>query len=630
MSKRQWIRLEFFVPMLAALLLVIAVACGGSATSTSAPQATAVPAPAAATAVPVAPAAATAAAPQATARATPRPTVVAAPVATAVPSSVKPFGTLDVAEKEIGVYQGWPGEVGFPQFPYMNMTAFEGLWGNDFKGRFFGRLAEEWSTSADNRVWTIKLREGVKFHDGVGEVTAEDAIFSFEGWSIKGSKGGHGPQQRTHFTNPAGYLIALDDLTLELDTGTPAWNLLFHSSTPGSEGTFIVSKKQALELEAELGDKETVNSAGALEGTGPWARVETRTGEFWKFKANEDHYQKVPFFEELIIHEIPEESTRIANFQVGKIDVFSAAPDSLATLADVEGSKFMSQTEAGEAFLNLYGQYYYNAGTPEEQPGWCPECPWVASTGADLTTPEWANAVKVRKAMSIAIDRNKIVDELLHGEGAPSAIKGWMGHDDQADPRWVWEYDVEKAKQLMAEAGYKDGFEIDITPAIRGAAAEVEACEAIGDMWADIGITAHVKRLPYGILREGIYARTEKGAVCHTFPTGPSPLVWWIFSWFPDVGFSTGESHPYLTSRTGSPDEEPQVFETANLTFDNEERWDLTREISDWLFDNAFAISVYTVNAVYALGPELDDWADKLSRGDPRRISSLEWAPHRQ
>ena len=628
MTRRPLLRFGFFVPMLAALLLVIAVACGGSATSTSAPQATAVLA--AATAVPVAPAATTAApVVGATARPTAVPVATAAPAATAVPSAVKAFGTLDSAEKEIGVYQGWPGEVGFPQFPYMVMTAFEGLWSADSKGAFFGRLAEDWSVSPDNRVWTIKIRDGVKYHDGVGEVTAGDVVWSLEGHAQKGSKGGHGPAQRKHFQNPAGYMVALDDRTVELDTGIPAWNLFFHSATPGSEGTFIVSEKQALELEAELGDRDTVNAQGALAGTGPWAKVETRTGEFWKFKANEDHYHKVPYFAELIVHEIPEESTRIANFQVGKIDVFAAAPDSLATLAEVEGTEFMSQLQAGEAFLNLYGQYYFHAGTPEAKDGYCPECAWVSSN-PDINSPEWADAVKVRRAMSLAIDREKIVEELLHGEGAPATMKGWMGHDDQADPRWVWEYDLEQAQQLMNEAGWEDGFEIDVTPAIRGAAAEVEACEAIGDMWADIGITAHLQRLPYATLREGIYARNEKGMVCHTFGAGPSPLTWMVFQWYPDVGFSTGESHRILTSATGSVDEEPGLFETANDTFDDETRWELLRELGNFLWDNALSISVYSVNSTYALGPEVESWADNLSRGDPRRISSLEWAAHRQ
>ncbi len=616
------------MPILAALLLVIAVSCGDAATSTSAPQATAVPA-AAATAVPeAAPTATTEAAiaPKATIRPTARPTATSAP-APKVETGVKPFGTLDVAEKEIGVYQGWPGETGFPQFPYLTATAFDGLWGSDVNGNYFGRLAESWSTAPDNRTWTINLRKGVQFHGGIGELTAEDVVWSLEGWAIKGSRGGHGPAQRKHYQNPDGYLISLDDHTVELDTGIPLWDVLFHSATPGSEGTYMVSKKQALELEAELG-KDEVNSRGLLVGTGSWEKTETRTGEFFKYKAFQDHYQKVPFFDELVLHEIPEESTRIANFQVGKVDVFAAAPDSLASLAEIEGTVFMSQERATQAFLNLYGQYYWHAGTPEEKPGYCPECPWVSSN-PDTSSAEWAQAVKVRTAMSLAIDRDKIVEELLHGEGGPLVLKAWMGSEDQQDPRWVWEHDVERAKELMKEAGYEDGFEINVTPAVRGAPAEVEACEAVGDMWADIGITAHIQKVPYIVLREGIYARTENGVTCHSVPPRPEPLTGQVTAWYPDIGFSHGESHKFLTSRTGSAGEEQGIFEKAYDTFDDDARWDLQRELGNWLFDNAMGMGLYYANTIFVLGPEVGDWGDHLSRGDPRRISGMEWAPHR-
>ena len=156
---------------------------------------------------------------------------------------------------------------------------------------------------------------------------------------------------RRLWQNPAGYVVALDDHTIELDTGIPQWDVPIFSLTPGGNGAFVVNKAQALELEASVGDRLDVNARGLLAGTGPWEKVETRTGEFWKMKANEDHWLKVPFFEELIIHELPEESTRIANFQVGKIDAFAAAPDGLGTLAEVEGTKFMSQEGAGPVTL---------------------------------------------------------------------------------------------------------------------------------------------------------------------------------------------------------------------------------------------------------------------------------------
>ena len=627
MFRRPWLSLGFFVPMLVALLLVVAVSCGDSATSTTAPQATAAPA---ATAVPAAatnvPAAAATAAPIPT----PLPMATSVPVVAAAPAALKPFGTLDFADKEIGVYQGWPGETGFPQWSVMVATAFEGLFSQDVNGDFYGRLAVDWSVSPDLRVWTIKLRKGVQFHAGWGEVTAEDFIWSANELAVEGSKGGHGVPMRRIYQDPTGYLISLDDYTIELDTGKPYWDVLVTASTPGTDGVFVVSKKQALELEASVGDRIDVNAQGLLVGTGPWEKVETRTGEFWKFKAVEDHYDKTPFFAELVIHEIPEESTRIANFQVGKVDLFAVAPDSTGPLAEIEGTKFMSQEKVGQSILNIHGQYYWHAGTDKEKPGYNPDLPYVSSN-PDTSSPEWAQAVKVRKAMGLAIDRDLIVEELLGGEGGPISMHGWMGHDAQAEPNWVWEYDLETAKRLLKEAGYEDGFEVTLTPAIRGGPAEVEACEAIGDMWADIGITARIQQVPYIAVREAAYGRTESGITCHSTAPFMEPLILQQYMWFPDVGWTDGLSHQFLTSATGAPDEpNPGIFERAFNEADTEKRWDLQRELGNWLWDNALDIGLYYFNNTYALGPEVDSWAEHLNRGDPRRISALEWAPHRQ
>ena len=73
-------------------------------------------------------------------------------------------------------------------------AAFAGLWSRDNDGNFWGRLADSWSVAPDNRVWTTKLRKGVPFHAGVGELTAKDVIWSFNEMAVEGSKGGTGPR----------------------------------------------------------------------------------------------------------------------------------------------------------------------------------------------------------------------------------------------------------------------------------------------------------------------------------------------------------------------------------------------------------------------------------------------------
>ena len=76
------------------------------------------------------------------------------------------------------------------------------------------------------------------------------------------------------------------------------------------------------------------------------------------------------------------------------------------------------------------------------------------------------------------------MDTLLSGEGTAQSLWGWENRQNELLPQYrEWEFDPERAKQLLAEAGYEDGFDIEITASIRGVAAEAESCEAIGDYW---------------------------------------------------------------------------------------------------------------------------------------------------
>ena len=595
MLKRPWLNFGMFVPMLAALLLVIAVSCGGSATSTAAPQPTAVPA-AAATAVPAAAATAT-----------------TAPVAMAE----GPTGTLNLAFREMGPYHGHPSNTGNPSYGHVTLAAYEGLAFRNADSVYVPQLAESWSIAPDNVTWTFKLNKGVQFHGGWGEMTADDVIWSISEFAAEGSISATAGQVGRAFLNPDGHMIALDDHTVEVNTGIPQWDIPAWIATPGVDGTFIVNKQQVAELIAEVG-LDAANSQ--LVGTGPWENTDHQTGEFWKFDAVEDHYRKTPFFAKMVFHEIPEESTRIANFQVGKIDTFNAAPDTLPALAEIEGTKFMSQQGVAQSHLGLYGSWYIGVGTDDQRPGFDPNnLPYVSSS-SDVNSAEWERARKVREAMAISIDRDKIIDELLGGEGEHLTMWGYMGSEHRELPEWKWVYDLEKAKQLMKDAGQEDGFDVDITPAIRGAPAEVEACEAVADMWADIGITAHIQRIPYGTIRPQFAARTYEGVSCHSVAAYPEPLVIWSFMWDPTGFWNSGLEHPFL---------EP-ARKTANDTFDTEERWKLQNELGSFLWDNVLDIGLYSQNNIYPLGPKLDPWTERLGTADARRLSGLEWAPHRK
>ena len=555
--------------------------------------------------------------------------------ATSAPSmmeTMEPTGTLNVAFPELGPYQVHPGMTAFPSASLNYLTAVEGLVGRGTDWEWYGRLAEEWSVAPDTVTWTFNLREGVPFHDDWGEFTAEDYIWSIKAGAAEGSLNGRAPDHRLKFLNPEGHLIALDDHTIELNTAEPYWDLLTSVHTPGLDAVWAVSKKQVEELEKSIG-LDAANSQ--LVGTGPWKIEDSQPGEYWHFEAVMDHYQKTPYFAEMRFREIPEESTRVANFQTRRIDVFTAVPDTIALLANTPGTLFMAQKGAAQQHLLFYGQYYHSAD-PETCPGrpggpwpdrpespkcpssgYDPDAPYVSSN-PDMDSPEWDAARKVRLAMNIAIDRQKLIEELVHGEAVPLSMLAWSNQPGK--PEWKWEYDVERAKQLLEEAGYGDGFSVDLFPAVRGAPAEVEACEAVGDMWADIGITARITKMPFATLVEPQLDLTAKGIVCNASTPFIEPLWLWPLQFMPDGGWTAGMDHPVISK---------MVMDSYQI-FDKEERWEKTLEIGSLLWDNNLSHGLYTVNQIHALGPKVGDWGDHLETGNPRRISGLEWAPHRQ
>ena len=602
------------VTLLAApLLLALVVACGGAAQTeeTTAGQSAAeqtVP-----TATPVATVVATAptAAPVAT-------VVATAPTAPLTTSMEQPTGTLTVGQKELGPFTGHPGLAVNPQiFVQGTAPVGESLLTVSSDLEPVGMLAQSWEVSEDALTWTFHLTEGVQFHKGYGEMTADDVIWSFDQFA-NNSTHPRSSNIRGVWSSPEGHVRAVDKYTVEVNTGTPWSEVPINEmlTSPGGSATWVVSKKQTDEIGAEAAN-------GQIAATGSWNLVEFRTGEFWRMEAVENHWRKTPHFAELIFREIPEESSRIAGFQTGNLDTTLIAFDSLSQIEAVEGAEIMRLPGGGESALTFYGQYYIGIGTEDQQPGYDPDLPWVAAD-PDITSAEWERAAKVRNALSIAIDRQGIVDTLLHGYGTPAVLWDFGLYEDSwLSPEMRWEYNPDRARQLLAEAGYADGFSITLTPALRGAPVEVEACEAIAAMWADIGVDVDFKRVPFTTLRPSLIARNYQGSTCHAggirlepgqgFPGMLSELHY-------SAVWNRGVEHPWLDEKVS---EHMAEVDTAK-------RRALGVEIATFMFDNAITgVGLYNFDVVWPVGPRIQPWPEGVRYRDLRNINGYEFIRHR-
>ena len=592
-----------FAPMVLALAFVIA--CGSAAPAADQPAA-----PAAQQDAPAVKDAAPAAGKDDTA-AMAAPTAV--PGAVTAPGEVmKPEGTINVGLKEMGPFFIHPSVMTNPQI-FVQSTApiGEGLLWQDLDRNPQGLLAKSWSISEDFLTWTFILNEGVQFHKGYGEMTAEDVVYSMQGFAT--SKHPRGGQLESFWADRPGSSTP-DDYTVVVNSGEPVVDLIaigWHQ-TPGGASTFIVSKKQSEEIGVDAAKVD-------IAATGPWEIVETKTAEFWRMEAVEDHWRQTPAFAELIFWEIPEESSRIAGFQTGQLDTFLMSFDTIPLVESVEGAKLVSVPDAVGMNLRIYGNWYPIEGV-EPRPGYDPELPWVSAT-SDVNTAEWAKAVKVRMALLTAIDRDGLVETILSGRGHTQIpLHGYNNFMHLLEGRDWPAFDPDAAKALLAEAGYPDGFKITLTPSIRGAAAEVEGCEIIAQMWNDIGLDVNFQRIPYGTLRPQLVARTYQGATCHAGSPLSTPARGYG-SYLSRNPFNRGLEHPY----------QEDLMLRAQKEVDPVKRNQLEKDVGIFLLDNALTdLRYYTMDAVWPVGPRIEPWLSGVKTTDVRQINGYEFMQHRK
>ncbi|PKB83060.1 MAG: hypothetical protein BZY88_03055 [SAR202 cluster bacterium Io17-Chloro-G9] len=525
----------------------------------------------------------------------------------------KPSGTLNYGVKETGIFEGHPSLISSPRVQYSAATFGESMVAIQPDLSPGPMLAESWSISEDFLTWTWKIREDVEFHKGYGKMTMDDVFYTYKNYHEGALLARAGIIGDFWLGNDGGSQEFVDDYTIKLNTGTPwvparAFEMMRHL---GGVSTSIVSKKQSEELGIEAASKD-------IAATGPWEIVEHQSGEIWRFKAVQDHWRQTPFFDELVLRSIPEESARVAGFQTGNLDILEMSFDSLPTVEAVEGAKIVSWPNAGQAGLNIYGQTY---GTDKDGNAYQhldPTNAWI-SADVDENSEEWARAVKVKRAMAIAIDRQAIVDNLLSGFGQVLYMRDWMGHDAKADPRWKFEYDPEAAKQLLVDAGYPEGFTITLTPAIRGAPAEVEACEAVAQYWEDIGIDVKIQNVPYATIRPELITRKYQGVTCHTVSQRLTPVIG-ASNYVKKSTFSYGTEHPWMEEHITDALKE---VDQAKLAVKE-------KEVYGWMYDNVMAFALYAHDGVWPVGPRLDPKWTPFGFSEVRSPSGFEYIKHRQ
>ncbi len=613
-----------FIYPVVMLLLLIGVACGTASEEPAAPASQQQPAApssdsgsgSAAKSEPTAPAAAPTSAPPAQ-NVSPTPTT-APKQAKATPETAQvddaPYGILRIANKDLGPPQFLPKNMAVPQATYVSPVIFDALWRISPGRELQNDLLEDWSLSDDGTTWRLQLKEGIPYHKGYGDANVHDLMWVVNQIMLdEGRHPGKTNMRRIFQREETETTVnIIDDLTVEINTGTHrAFDFIWRFQQFGANNFIpMASKAYADEVGEEKATLEGI-------GTGPWQFVEFRTNERFISEAVPDHWHKTPYFQELHYFQIAEESTRIANFMAGELDTMQTSLGSIPNLIDAPGVKFMRFAGALELHITLHGQLYIDReGVPERDVS----LPWI-SADADPASAEWKQARDVREAMRIAINRESIVDNVLDGEGhANNPYWRWTGYEqffDEEMRNTKPEYDPERARQLLADAGYGDGFSIDMALTQRSYPGTPKVGEAVCVMWEEINVRCNQQRMPMTAFRPHFVNRTWKGYNTHDNSPADEPLDAYNQGVSSKGLIMRGMEHPYLDAQVEAMFSEP----------DFEKRMVIQRETAKWILENAVHFPIASINVVWPVGAEIDLWNFGCCARDI--ASNLEFAPHR-
>src|SRR5262245_8548007 len=350
-------------------------------------------------------------------------------------------------------------------------------------------LATEWKPSHDMKTWTFKLRSGVKFHEGWGELTAEDVKFTVEQHLKPDAQGGSAP----FFRNNLDRIETPDTLTLVLHFKSQVWEVPSNfSQFVGYQNT--ISKKY---FESVGEQKAALHPIG----TGPYRHVEGRQGDYHRFEAVPNHWRKTPAFKELVIRRVPDPATRLAGLRAGEIDIGQVFGDYLDQARKV-GLRIHAVPNSACNWVVLSGQ------TTPDREDYCPTCPWAGDPN-DRRSLE--NARKVRLALNLAVDKKAIINGLWKGRGVdtPYSYYYYPFHKGYSTDWKVPPYDLARAKKLLAEAGQSGGFEVRVNPYVQLVAQDgPDVMEAVALDWEKLGLK--VKRVPEATSTFGPKGRLRK------------------------------------------------------------------------------------------------------------------------
>jgi peptide/nickel transport system substrate-binding protein len=448
------------------------------------------------------------------------------------------------------------------------MQIFDTLYGFDFKGSIVPRMADSFRISADGLVYTFTLRKGIRFHNG-DPFTSEDVKFTIDRVIDPAVKS----TRRPFFAPVVDSVETPNPSTVVIRLKKP--DGAFMNKIAGF--LFIVPKNYT----SKLPSSEAF--AAAPIGTGPYRVKENKIGQFLELERFEEFYGDKPGIRRLVFRYIPEPSSRVNAVLAGEIDIAAMVP-----LADVERLK---KDAALAVVVNpvsspMHVRMYSNV----------PDSPLAKR--------------EVRQALNHAIDANAIIKGVFHGVGAPmgSFISRYFPYGGDPDLK-PYAYDPARARALLKQAGYPNGFDIVLNDAV---GTPKEFAEAIAAYLGQVGVRVKINRMDFAA-----WSRLN-----NTHKSGPMTTTQFTNAIYDPIHPIAGSfSKDGTWSDYFNPEVEKLIAELDSTT-GAEARGAMFRRIGRLLHEDASAILVTELFNVFARKKDLE-WSVQEGSGflNFRRVS---------
>jgi len=451
----------------------------------------------------------------------------------------------------------------------ISQTIFDTLVATDAQLKPQPSLAESWTV--DGKVWTFKLRPNVKFSDGT-PFTAEDVVFTYD----RVPKVPNSPSPFTLYLGSVAKTEAVDPMTIRITTKDVAPNLLVNlAQLP------ILSKKAASGPAAEGKTTTELNSGDGLIGTGPYKFVSWKRGAEFVLARNENYWGKKPEWDRVVYRPISNAAARVAALLAGDVDMIEDPPtDDLPKLKS-DKKLFVEETPSVRVVYVALDQY------AEPSPG-------VQGTEKNPMKDK-----RVREALSLAINRDALVERVMGGVALPAGnLLPYPMFGASKEHSKAPKADVEKAKALLKEAGYPNGFSITLGSPSGRYVNDSKVAQAIASMWTRIGVKTSVDAMAPPVFfknRDSYSFSAYLAGWSVTSGEMSNALTSLLMTRNPEAGQGTTNRSRYSNPKMD------ELVKQASSTMDDAKRAELLSTASNIAMDDFAMLPVHFELSVWAM-----------------------------